>query len=175
VLAEDLLRFERGGGPHLGFLEVPRDASDSALDLVGASGWHAAKYRTGGVTPAAHPSEADLAHFVVGCEERRLRFKLTAGLHHAVRTTTVEGFEQHGVLNVMLGVSLARHGADRARVAEVLAERDSAVLAKEVRSWTKAEGKAVRGRLLSFGCCGVEEPLGELRTLGVLEDEEAIW
>src|SRR6187397_3098148 len=35
VLAEDLLRFERGGGPHLGFLEVPRDASDSALDLVG--------------------------------------------------------------------------------------------------------------------------------------------
>jgi hypothetical protein len=175
VLAEDLLRFERGGGPHLGFLEVPRDAADSALDLVGASGWHAAKYRTGGVTPSAHPSEAELAHFVVGCEERRLRFKLTAGLHHAVRTTTAEGFEQHGVLNVMVGVSLARHGADRARVAEVLAERDGALLAKEVRSWTKAEGKAVRGRFLSFGCCGVEEPLDELRALGVLEDERAIW
>jgi hypothetical protein len=175
VLAEDLLRLERGGGPHLGFLEVPRDASDAALDLVGASGWHAAKYRTGGVTAAAHPSEAELAHFVVGCEERRLRFKLTAGLHHAVRTTTAEGFEQHGVLNILVGVALARQGADRPRVAEALAERDSALLVKEVRSWTKAEGEAVRSRFLSFGCCGVEEPLGELRALGVLEDERARW
>jgi hypothetical protein len=33
----------------------------------------------------------------------------------------------------------------------------------------------VRGRFLSFGCCGVEEPLDELRALGVLEDERAIW
>lgn len=175
VLAEDLLVFERGGGPHLGFLEVPRDAPDSALDLVPASGWHAAKYRTGGVTAATHPTEAELAHFLVGCEERRLRFKLTAGLHHAVRTTTAEGFEQHGVLNVLAGVALARHGADRARVAEVLAERDSALLAKEVRSWTRSDGQAVRDRFLSFGCCGVGEPLGELRALGVLKDEEALW
>jgi hypothetical protein len=175
VLAEDLLGFAPGGGPHTGYLEVPRDAPVSALDLVRATGWHGAKYRTGGVTAAAHPSEAELAHFVVGCEERRLRFKLTAGLHHAVRTTTAEGFEQHGVLNVLVGVALARHGADRARVAEVLAERDGALLAKEVRSWTRAEGKAVRDRFRSFGCCGVEEPLGELRALGVLEDERAIW
>src|SRR4051794_24475231 len=173
VLADDLLGFQPDGGPHTGFLEVPRDASDSALDLVRASGWHAAKYRSGGTTPAAHPSEAELAHFLVGCQERRLRFKLTAGLHHAVRTTTAEGFEQHGVLNVLAAVGAARQGADRAAISEVLAERDGPVIAKEVRSWTRADGKAVRERFLSFGCCGVEEPLAELRALGVLEDEEA--
>jgi hypothetical protein len=174
VLADDLLGFEPGGGPHTGFLEVPRDAGDAALDQVRATGWHAAKYRTGGVTPAAHPDETELAHFLVGCEERRLHFKLTAGLHHAVRITTAEGFEQHGVLNVLAAVALAREGADRAGVAEVLAERDGALLAKEVRSWRRADGQAVRERFRSFGCCGVSEPIDELRALGVLDDDEAI-
>jgi hypothetical protein len=175
VLADDLLGFEPGGGPHLGFLEVPRDAPDTALDLVRATGWHAAKYRTGGATAAAHPGETELAHFLVGCEERQLRFKLTAGLHHAARSTTTEGFEQHGVLNVLAGVALARQGTDRAGVADVLAERDSGLLAKEVRSWTRADGQAVRERFLSFGCCGVSEPVDELRALGVLDDAEALW
>lgn len=175
VLADDLLGFETGGGPHQGFLEVPRSAPDSALDLVHGTGWHAAKYRTGGVTAAAHPSEDELARFLVGCEQRRLRFKLTAGLHHAVRTTTGDGFEQHGVLNVLAAVALGGRGADRVQVAEVLAERDGALLAKEVRSWSAADGQAVRDRFLSFGCCGVREPLDELRQLGVLDDEEAAW
>ncbi len=173
VLAEDLLGLKPGGGPHMGFLEVPRDAPDDSLDLVQATGWNAAKYRTGGVTAAVHPSEAELAHFLVGCEERRLRFKLTAGLHHAVRTTTADGYEQHGLLNVLAGVALARNKGDRAQVAEVLAERDGALLAKDVRSWRAEDRRAVRRRFLSFGCCGVEEPLGELRDLGVLDDQEA--
>jgi hypothetical protein len=76
------------------------------------------------------------------------------------------------VLNVLAAVLAARQGADRAALVEVLAERDAAAVAKEVRSWTRADGKAVRERFLSFGCCGVEEPLAELRELGVLEDEE---
>ena len=171
VLAEDLLGLRSNPSRlHLGFLEVPRDATDDALDAVRTTGWSVAKYRTGGVTADAYPSEVELAHFLVGCSERRLRFKLTAGLHHAARSTTAEGFEQHGVLNVLLGVRLALDAADRGEVALALAERNAELLAKEVRSWTRAEGKAVRGRWTSFGCCGVTEPLDELRALGVLDD-----
>lgn len=170
VIADDLLGLKHNG-VYLGFLEVPRDAPAAALDFVVSSGWKAAKYRTGGVTAEAHPSESDLAAFLVGCAERRLKFKLTAGLHHAVRTTTAEGFEQHGVLNVLVATQRTLAGrATREETADVLAERDARVLAKEVRSWTKRDGEAVRRRFRSFGCCGVAEPLDELRELGVLKD-----
>ncbi|MEO7980240.1 MAG: hypothetical protein ABI807_05055 [Sporichthyaceae bacterium] len=172
VLAEDLLGFGVETGPHTGYLEVPRASPDSALDMVRTTGWHSAKYRTGGVTADAHPDETELAHFLVGCRERGLDFKLTAGLHHAVRGTTPEGFEQHGVLNVLLAVAAAARGADRREVATVLAERDGRLLAKEARSWTRAEAAQVRQQFRSFGCCAVAEPLDELRTLGVLEDDE---
>jgi hypothetical protein len=172
VLADDLLGFSVKTGPHVGYLEVPRAAPDSALDLVRAAGWHNAKYRTGGVTPDAHPDEVELAHFLVGCAERGLHFKLTAGMHHAVRGTTTEGFEQHGVLNVLLAVAAATRGAGRREVANVLAERDGGLLAKEARSLTRAEATTVRQQFRSFGCCGVAEPLDELRPLGVLEDND---
>jgi len=172
VLAEDLLGFRLETGPHVGYLEVPRAAPDSALDLVRATGWHNAKYRTGGVTPDAHPDEDELANFLVGCAERGLHFKLTAGLHHAVRCTTTEGFEQHGVLNVLLAVDAAGRGADRHEVATLLAERDGGLLAREARSLTQAQATRVRQQFRSFGCCGVAEPLDELRALGVLKDEE---
>ncbi len=173
VLGADLVGFREGGGPHVGFLEVPRSAPDDALDLVRSSGWHAAKYRTGGLTAPAHPGDAELARFLVGCAERALPFKLTAGLHHAVRTTTPDGFEQHGVLNVLAAVSATVDGCSRDEVADLLAERDGAVLAKDIRSWTAEEARVVRSRFLSFGCCGVTEPLDELRALGVLDDEES--
>ncbi|HEY4314168.1 MAG TPA: hypothetical protein VGO19_01515 [Actinomycetes bacterium] len=172
VLADDLLGFSVETGPHVGYLEVPRSAPDSALDLVRAVGWHNAKYRTGGVTADAHPDEVELAHFLVGCAERGLHFKLTAGLHHAVRCITTEGFEQHGVLNVLLAVDAAGRRADRREVATLLAERDGGLLAKEARSLTRAEATTVRQQFRSFGCCGVAEPLDELRALGVLEDDE---
>ena len=64
-----------------------------------------AKFRTGGPTAEAVPDDAELAAFIAPCLDRGSPFKLTAGLHHAVRYTETEtGFEHHGFLNV-----LARH------------------------------------------------------------------
>ena len=157
-----------------GFLEVARDDIGGGLDVVAATGWHAAKLRTGGVTPQAHPDEDELAAFLIECVRRQQPFKLTAGLHHAVRATTTEGFEQHGVLNVLVAVWLARGGAAPAAVTHVLTERDGAQLAREVLVWTRREAAAVRSLFRSFGCCGVTEPLDELRALGVLDDEERL-
>ena len=154
----------------VGYLEVPRSEHDSALDLVATSGWHAAKYRTGGVTPDAFPAEAELAGFLLACSARGISFKLTAGLHHAVRSTSDEGFEQHGVLNVLVATRAAQSGCPADEVAAVLGERRPEPLVGIVQGWDESTCTDVRGAFRSFGCCGVTDPLGDLAALGVLED-----
>ena len=147
------------------FLEVPRRGFDAALDVLAADGAERAKYRTGGVEAAAHPSEAELAAFLVGCARRRLPFKLTAGLHHALRTTTAEGFEQHGVLNVLAAVDAAAQGGDEQSVAAVLAVREVGTLAPALAA---GDPRRARALFLSFGCCAPDEPLDEIERLGLL-------
>ena len=159
----------RPGAP-AGFLEVPRTGFDDALDLVAGSGWSAAKYRTGGVTADAIPSEVEVAAFQVACASRRLPFKLTAGLHHGVRHTTAEGFEAHGVLNVLVATRVATTGA-AGDVAMVLAQRDPGPLVELVQAWDDGTATDVRRAFRSFGCCGVTDPLDDLRELGLLEED----
>ena len=145
------------------WLEVSRLDVDQDLDGVAAVGAHA-KFRTGGLGADDFPSEAELAHFIAGAQQRGLRFKLTAGLHHAVRSTDPEhGFEQHGVANVLLATSLT----DEAAMADVLAERDGASLARRLRELDDDTVARVRAAFASFGCCGVTEPLTELAALGL--------
>jgi hypothetical protein len=152
-----------------GFLEVPRTGFDDALDLVTGSGWHAAKYRTGGTTPEAFPSELELAAFLVAATQRQLPFKLTAGLHHAVRTTDDDtGSEQHGVLNVLVATRVAQSGGSEDDVAAVLAQRSEAALVEFVSAWDEQTCSGVRASFRSFGCCGVNDPLDELGALGLL-------
>ena len=153
-----------------GFLEVPRTGFEEALDLVGSSGWHAAKYRTGGVTADAFPAEPELAAFLVACADRRTPFKLTAGLHHAVRSTTEDGLEQHGLLNVLVGTRVALTGGGPDDVTAVLAERRAEPLVAFVQAWDHATCADVRAAFRSFGCCGVTDPLDDLRALGLLEE-----
>jgi hypothetical protein len=154
-----------------GHLEVPRTGFEPSLDLVGTSGWHAAKYRTGGTSADAFPTEAELAAFLVATTTRHLPFKLTAGLHHAVRHTEEgAGFEQHGVLNVLVGTRVAQQGGSVVEVAATLAERRADQLVQFVRGWDEDTCTGVRrGGLLSFGCCGVTDPIDELAGLGLVE------
>jgi hypothetical protein len=154
----------------VGYLEVPRTEFEEALDLVESSGWHAAKYRTGGVTADAFPTEAELAAFLTACTGRGVPFKLTAGLHRAVRNTSSEGFEQHGVLNVLVATRVAQTGGSADAVVAALAERRPDRLVAFARAWDDATGTDVRNAFRSFGCCGVTDPLGDLAALGVLED-----
>jgi hypothetical protein len=158
----------------VGYLEVPRAGFADGLDRVAQGGWRAAKYRTGGTTADAFPDEAELAAFLLACAARGLPFKLTAGLHHAVRRTDPgTGFEQHGVLNVLAATAAALAGRDAATVAGVLAERRPEPLAAAVASWSLSECRSVRAGFRSFGCCGVTDPIGDLAALGLLEEETA--
>lgn len=171
-LGEDVARVGANLAAHLdvrGFLEVPHTDFDEALDHIEGPGWTAAKYRTGGVTPEAYPTEIELAIFLVACAARQIPFKLTAGLHHALRHTTIEHFEAHGLLNVLVATRVAAAGGTEPEVAAVLAQRQPDALVAMASGWDDATCAEVRSALLSYGCCGVHEPLTDLAGLGLLE------
>jgi hypothetical protein len=161
---------ERMAGAPFAYLEVPRTGFESTLDLIGErKSFQAAKYRTGGVTAEAFPSEEELATFLLACASRGLAFKATAGLHHAVRHTTDEGFEAHGVLNVLVATRVALAGVSLPDVVAVLAERRAEPLVGFVQAWDDETAADVRQAFRSFGCCGVTDPLADLREFGLLE------
>ncbi len=157
------------------WLEVTRESIVARLGQVSALGAHA-KFRTGGVGPGDFPDERSLAEFIVGCRRHGLRFKLTAGLHHAVRGfDRRSGLEHHGVANVLLATARARSvngGGDLHRdddvsrdVGRILAERDPARLGAGLRALDAAQVAATRASFASFGCCGVTDPITELAGL----------
>lgn len=155
----------------VGYLEVRRDGFDDALGLIADSGWHAAKYRTGGTTADAFPTEKELAAFLVAAARRNLPFKLTAGLHHAVRhTDPATGFEHHGVLNVLVATALAGSRSQE-EIEAALAERRGDSLADFVGGWDEGVCTGVRTLFRSFGCCGVTDPIDDLTALGLVEGE----
>ncbi|MEV4124355.1 hypothetical protein [Nocardia sp. NPDC049707] len=151
------------------FVEVPRDDRRAEILSHLASTPYAAKFRTGGIVATAYPDEAELAaaiHAVVGAG---VRFKGTAGLHHAVRNTDPHtGFEQHGFLNVMLATHRAVDGAGVDDIAATLADRDGTSLARELAGLSAEAVEALRATFRSFGTCSISDPLTELVGLGLV-------
>ncbi|MEV4556900.1 hypothetical protein AB0K51_07855 [Kitasatospora sp. NPDC049285] len=147
-------------------VELPRSARlEDALDALTGTPYRA-KYRTGGLSYDAFPGVAELAAFLVGCAERGLPYKCTAGLHNAVRHTDLgTGYEHHGFLNLLL----AAGSSDRDAAAELLAEQDGARLATAVDALTDHQIGVIRSRFTSFGTCSITEPLDDLARLGLLE------
>ncbi len=129
-----------------------------------------AKFRTGGTTADAFPAEEVLGGVISLAVAAEAPIKLTAGLHHAIRFTDgATGFEHHGFLNVIVAVSRALAGGDRSRVSAALTVRDSEALVSEVRDLTADDIAGVRSRFVSFGCCGVEDPINDLVALELVE------
>ncbi|SDZ66165.1 hypothetical protein SAMN05421684_8118 [Asanoa ishikariensis] len=125
----------------------------------------AAKFRTGGLAAELFPTPVELAAVICACRERELPFKLTAGLHHALRHADPEtGFTHHGFLNVLAGTALALDGGEVADVAELLAAIDAVPLIEPVR----ARRHQPRGLWVGFGSCSMIEPLTDLIRLGLV-------
>jgi hypothetical protein len=126
------------------------------------------KFRTGGLAAELFPSPMDLASVIVACAERGLRFKLTAGLHHAVRhPDPATGFTHHGFLNVLVASAAAAAGDKPAAVADLLALTTPEPLVREARGILDAD----RPLWIGFGSCSVAEPLDDLVDLGLLSKE----
>jgi hypothetical protein len=133
------------------------------LDLV-------PKFRTGGLAAELFPSPAELAAVVCACRDRELPFKLTAGLHRAVRyTDSATGFVHHGFLNVLVAAAAAREGADAPAVADLLASTDPAVVVEAARDRIDTE----RPLWIGYGSCSIDEPLTDLTRYGLLPTPEA--
>ncbi|NKQ54631.1 hypothetical protein HFP15_17250 [Amycolatopsis sp. K13G38] len=153
------------------FVEVPRDERRPEVIALCAEHGHQAKFRTGGVKAELYPDEAELAAAVRAVVDAGVPFKATAGLHHAIRNTDpATGFEQHGYLNLMLATAAALDGADEARLAGILSERDGAAIARDMSTMDSP----VRARFRSFGTCSITEPLTELVALGLLPGLEGV-
>jgi hypothetical protein len=166
--------------------EQPQALADIAPDSSDAEPLQA-KFRTGATPHWAWPDETELATFIRSAVDHDLGFKLTGGLHHAVRGSYVvdgtndrreeqgpeqpaeQGEEQHGVLNVLCAVRWALNGEEVAELAPLLAERDPAVLVSMVTRMSTADASIVRAFFTAYGCCGVTDPIGELATLNLVE------
>ena len=146
------------------YVELPSVGSSAswlaAADEV-ASAELRFKFRTGGLEAEAFPPASTLASWIDAALDRETSFKCTAGLHRAVRHTSDDGFEHHGFLNVLVATHRAFEGAGTDDVVATLEERDGAALA--AAEWTGA-----RRWFASFGSCSVDEPLADLRELGLV-------
>ena len=129
------------------------------------------KFRTGPTPTWTWPDEAELAAFL-RLAAPEVPFRLTGGLHHAVRGTyVVDGTaeENHGLLNVLIATSAALSDAGADEVATLLGVRDAGALAALVAAWPDATAARVRGAFTAYGCCTVTDPVGELADLGLLD------
>jgi hypothetical protein len=175
-----------GGGPLEGaqvFHEVPLDdCMEARLDAIGRVG-AASKVRTGGVVSDAFPAAPRLADFLGACAERGLAFKATAGLHHATHGRYALTYERgspftsmYGFLDLALVATLLR--------ARRVATRDAVDLLRGCGGGVVHEAKGFRwcGHrmsfdeiaetrstfFLSFGSCSFEEPVADLKRMGLL-------
>lgn len=135
--------------------------ADGALDLLAGTGLQL-KYRTGGIEAHLFPTPEELGDVLAAAVAAGLPFKLTAGLHEAIRyTNDTTGFTHHGFLNIALATEAARTGQPREQVAAWLAETEPARLSEA----TAASDGRWRESFRSFGTCSVAEPADSLRRL----------
>lgn len=160
-------------------VEVDRDSTNlpRALDEVRTAATDLpeavlAKLRTQATPQQPVPSPSELAAFLLGADARELPVKLTGGLHHAVARRGDDGgtLDRHGVLNVLAALAAIDDGADEQALVETLADEDTDRLVDVVVGLDEPAVVRVRSRFRSFGCCGVTDPLDELRDLGLLTE-----
>jgi hypothetical protein len=130
-----------------------------------------AKVRCGGAAPGATPSIADLAAFILAAHAHDVPWKATAGLHHPVRA-----HDAHGFLNVFVaGIALHAGAIEPGRIADVLGETDPRAFVVDPAhiAWrdVRLEAEqvaAARARCVALGSCSFDEPVNDLRELGML-------
>jgi fumarylacetoacetase len=136
------------------------------------------KMRCGGLEATDFPSAEQIAFVIESCQERRVPFKATAGLHHPVRRydSSVQT-KMHGFLNVLLATALAdEHDLKANDIRRILEEEDAGnfVFREEECQWRDHDLSldyivgSRKSSFLSFGSCSFDEPREELRALGLL-------
>lgn len=164
------------------FFEIPIGEDPAALIAAIARAGAFAKARTGGVTPTAFPTAADVARFMMCCRDARVAFKLTAGLHHPLRAQYRLTYApdaprgvMFGYLNMFVAATLAWSGAGESLVTDCLLAtdardfefRDDAVTFRGTTIPTQVVADSRANFIISFGSCSFREPVDELAELPV--------
>lgn len=127
----------------------------------------ALKFRAGGIKKELFPSPKELLEVLDVAVQAGLPFKLTAGLHRAMRYTDSEtGFQHFGFLNIAAATAVLRTGGNRQKALELLNTDDTDAVITEINrepNW--------RESFLSFGTCSLVEPTETLGQLGQLSRE----
>ena len=135
------------------------------------------KLRTGGVTPDAFPTSAEIAKVLVVPLTHQVPIKFTAGLHHPIRQFRDEvQTKMHGFLSVLgAAVLAAEHKWDEKQIAAMLDDEDAKSFSfdNDSFSWRKwkIDIKRLKDRrkfVISFGSCSFDEPREDLRALNLL-------
>jgi hypothetical protein len=162
------------------YVEVPRDGRwrESLHGISASLARHRlrAKIRCGGESAAAFPTCEEVAAFVIAMVESNVRFKATAGLHHAFRhRDETSGLTMHGFVNLLAGVLLARAGEfDAVEAAIGEEETDAFAFETEALRWrsyrfdTQAVASARSAAFVGFGSCSVDDPGDDLAALGAI-------
>jgi hypothetical protein len=165
------------------FVEVPivDDLGSFIAPIAAADA--CAKIRTGGVSDDAFPDARQVAAFLACCAEHDVRFKATAGLHHAWRGRYPLTYEpaaptamMFGFLNLLVAAAVARRGAAVDEIVQLLqTERgsdfrfgDDDVRWRDARVTRQELLESHATFALSFGSCSFEEPVYDLRRLALL-------
>ena len=181
--SRDAIRRVAAGREFAVFAEIPPDADVASLVAAAKDARISVKIRTGGVTAAAFPPPAAVVRFIRCCIDSGVRFKATAGLHHAIRGEYRLTYDaaaafgtMFGFLNVLLTAALMAHGLTDTDALELLDERDPGAFTTTPATicWRRSTLDAEQARstrdhlIVSIGSCSFIEPVDELRSLGML-------
>jgi hypothetical protein len=165
------------------YFEIPIAGDPAALVTAIAEAGGRAKVRTGGETADLFPGPRDLARLMQACANEQVPFKATAGLHHPLRSLhkltsdpESDSVVMHGFLNVFMAAAFLRAGEERQKVNRLLEDQSSQSFRFEegLARWKDEEldveqiEDARKNLAIAFGSCSFDEPIAELKELGVL-------
>ncbi len=144
-----------------------------------------AKIRCGGVEPSMFPSSENIADFMLACKNASVLFKCTAGLHHPIRSEQALTYEDdaprgvmHGFVNVFVAAAyvLSAKSPDHQTAVGILEEmnpdafifNEDGVIHKKTRVSTIQLAQMREGFATSYGSCSVDEPIADLKAMGLL-------
>jgi hypothetical protein len=166
------------------YCEIPWESElNSYLEVLLSFG-ASVKIRAGGLTPEAFPSSVQLSQILFSLAQSWIPFKATAGLHHPLPVTcplsATPGrlVKMQGFLNVAIAATFAY--TQKATLAEIQAILETST----VNDWQFTDQEicwglnqplsladiqiARRQFFRSFGSCSFQEPIEELRLLGLV-------
>ncbi len=136
------------------------------------------KLRTGGVTSELFPTSEQAAFALKTCNEHKLQFKATAGLHHPIRHYSDSvSTKMHGFLNVFgAGVLTYANALSLKEITGIVSDENASSFKftedefrwNDIPASADSIRKARNEFVLSFGSCSFDEPREDLKKLNLL-------